>query len=82
MELPSELLGSLFLPKSCNPAKWPLTFSFDLLFERLSSDLNQLTFSGFASGDSFFGLSDEVRLSSNGLALGVDRRRRIEISVA
>lgn len=60
-----------------------VTFSFDLLLERLSSDLNQLIFSGFSlefltSGDCFF--SDEVRLISNGLAFGVESRRRMDIS--
>lgn len=58
------------------------TFSLDLLLARLSSDLNQLVFSGLANGDSLRFLSDEVRLSNKGLAFGVDKRRRMDISIA
>uniref|UniRef100_A0A1A9ZQN3 Uncharacterized protein n=1 Tax=Glossina pallidipes TaxID=7398 RepID=A0A1A9ZQN3_GLOPL len=60
------------------------TFSLDLLFDLLSKDLNQLIFSGLlANDDSLWVLSigDEVRFIRSGLALGVDNRRRIDISM-
>lgn len=68
------------------------TCSLGLLLARRSSDLNQLVFSTltgvsfscFSSFRSFCfldGFSVEPRFSSNGLAFGVDRRRRIEMSI-
>ncbi|KAI9583693.1 hypothetical protein GQX74_005441 [Glossina fuscipes] len=55
-----------------------------ILLDGVSFDLNQLIFSGLlANDDSLWVLSigDEVRFIRSGLALGVDNRRRIDISM-